>query len=300
MILSTDHPPTWASHTFRRDGDSGSNLHVAVADGRERKDDRTFCVVQGFQSWIEQFEMQRFHLLARVLDARLIVVEVPGFGVAGSRLSLGERRALLNGDFGPLATRMFEAACSVLDKDEVGQSLSFLGYSMGASVAAAMMNTAATQGWKIDELVLVEPVALHRWKLRELVTSTAREDRWIGDYIATNDAVEGLAAPWKQRPGVRPATNRRIDLLILGSALRHGGLAKELHDANPGPKRVVVVRGDRSVLSGAAYSPILTTLRQRAIATAEITVPGHHAFWHSLPAVEEMAQHLHRVFDCPA
>lgn len=297
--MATDRLPTWSSHAYERIDDPRSRILVAITDGRRSNSDRTFVVVQGFQSWIETFEMQRFQLIARTLRARLIIVEVPGFGVAGSRLLPSERRALLAGDFAPLATRMFEAATSMLGDDDRDEPVSFLGYSMGASLASAMATVAATRHRDVDVLVLVEPVALHRWKLRELVAATRREDRWIADYVATNDMVPDAEAPWDQRPGVRPPTKRRRDLLLLGSALRYGGLAEQLLTPPAAPQRVIMVRGNRSALSGAAYAPIIAALRQRGIDATELVMPGHHAFWHSLPAVEVMTQHVTDLLDGP-
>lgn len=288
--------PGWSTHVCESEGESC--VLVAVTDHRARPGAATFVVVQGIQSWIEEFELQRLGLIARMLGARLVVVEVPGFGVAGSRVLSGERRALLAGDFGPLASRMFAAAAVVLG-DEDDHALSFLGYSMGCSVATAMAKVAAARGWTIDQLVLVEPVALHQWKVRHLVAATRREDRWIADYVATNDSVDGAVAPWDRRPGVRPPTRRRVDLLLLGAALRKGALAGDLR-AGVTPRRVVVVHGDRSALSEAAYQPIVTALRGRGIAAVELTVPGHHAFWHSLAAVEDMTRRLTAVLETPA
>lgn len=297
--MGTDSLPTWSSHAYERADDPRSRILVAVTDGRRRRGDRTFLVVQGIQSWIETFEMQRFQLIARTLSARLVIVEVPGFGVAGSRLLPDERRALLTGDFGPLATRMFEAATSVLEDGGRDEPLSFLGYSMGASLASTMATVAATRRHDVEVLVLVEPVALHRWKLRELVAATRREDRWIADYVATNDLVPDAEGPWDQRPGVRPPTKRRRDLLVLGSALRHGGLAEQLLVLPTAPQHVIMVRGNRSALSEAAYAPILAALRQRGIDATELVVPGHHAFWHSLPAVAAMTQRVKDLLDGP-
>lgn len=293
--MSTDQIPWWSTYVHEPMGDPGSRILVAITDRRVHTGGPTFVVVQGFRSWIEEFELQRFTLIARTLNARLVVVEVPGFGVAGSRLLPGERRALLAGDFGPLASRMFAAAVAALD-GESDRTLSFLGYSMGASVATAMAKDAAAQGWSVDRLVLVEPVALQRWKIGRLIRATYREDRWIADYVATNDALHGAVAPWDQRPGVRPSTSRHVDLLLLGAGLRRGALAGDLRTAVT-PRQMIVVRGDRSELSAAACQAVLTAMRQRGVATDEMRVPGHHAFWHSLPAVDSMANRLKVVLD---
>ena len=293
--MGVDRLPTWSTYIYDHAGDPASRVLVAVTDARASARDRTFVVVQGFRSWVELFEMQRFQLIARELSARLVVVEVPGFGVAGSRLSSAERRALLGGNFGPLAERMFAAADWVLTGDDWGPT-SFLGYSMGASIVGAMAK-AVTKAVTVDEVVLVEPVALSRWRLRDLIAATRREDRWIADYVATNDAVDGAAPPWDQRPGVRPATRRPVDLLLLGGALRHGILRRDLLSAAGRLARVVVVRGDSSALSEAAYFPILTVLRQHGVAADELIVPGHHAFWHSLAAVADMTNALRKLLD---
>lgn len=287
--------PAWSIHLHKSTGDAGTRTRVALIDCRIGRGGPTFVVAQGFQSWIEEFELQRFHVIARTLNARLVVVEVPGFGVAGSRLLACERRALLlNGDFGPLATRLSAAVDAVLDGEQ-DRTLSFLGYSMGASVATAMARVARARGWSSDNLVLVEPVALQRWKIRRLIAATLREDRWIVDYVATNEAIEGAVAPWNQRPGVRPPTRRYLDLLLLGSALRKGAIAGDLGLVMP--RRLVVVRGDRSALSDADYLPVLTALRLQGIVTDELIVPGHHAFWHSLTAVTDMSRELKATLD---
>jgi hypothetical protein len=296
--MCTDRLPAWSTRVYERTGEGRSRVLVAVTDARSRGGGATFVVAQGFLSWIEEFEMQRFQWIARILGARVIIVEVPGFGVAGSRLLPRERRALLSGDFGRLAARMLEAALSTIDGADHDGPLSFLGYSMGASVATGMAKVAAVEGRPVENLVLVEPVGLQRWKLRDLVAATRREDRWIADYVAANGVVDGAAAPWNQRRGVRPATKRRLDLVLLGAALRHGGLGLDL-GAAVAVRRVVVVRGDRSELSAVGCQPELAALRQRGVAVTELSVPGHHAFWHSLPAVNDMTHRLKNVLDIP-
>jgi pimeloyl-ACP methyl ester carboxylesterase len=295
--MSTDGPPRWSTRTHEVPGVPGTRLLTAVIDERTAPNDATFVVVQGIRSWIEEFELQRFQLVATTLTARLVVVEVPGFGVAGSRLLRDERRALLRGDFGPLAERMFGAVSAVLD-ETVDRAVSFIGYSMGTSIATAMARVASADGWTIENLVLVEPVALQRWKARHLLAATRREDRFLSESIAANRAVVGAVAPWDQRPGVRPPNRRYGDLVLLGGALRCGGLANDL-GSGVEPRRVVVVRGDRSALSAVDWAPVLAAMRRRGIAADEVIVPGHHAFWHSLPAVADMTRRVADLLTTP-
>lgn len=290
--MGTDRLPEWTTYTHERMGRPASRILVAVTDGRTAPAGPTFIVAQGFQSWIETFEMQRFQLIARELGARLVVVEAPGFGVAGSRLAWAEQRALVAGDFRPLAARMLEAAHAAVPDIRVGDALSFLGYSMGASLATAMAKVAVAHGWLPDDLVLVEPVAVRRWRWWDLLLATYREDRWISTYVGENISVAGAAVPWDQRPGVRPPTWRRLDLLLLGAALRHGGLAADLSTPPAVARRVIVVRGDKSAFSQDICSPILVQLRRLGVQASELTVPDHHAFWHSFATVSEMAGQL--------
>lgn len=295
--MSTDLVPGWSTRIHETDGDLGSRITVAVTDRRTHPGDPTFVVAQGFKAWIEPFELQRFRLLARTLRARVIIAETPGFGAAGSRLLPGERRKLLSGDFSPVATRMFGAVVAQLD-GEPDRTLSFLGYSMGASLVTAMVKDAAAQGWVVNSLVLVEPVALRKWSMWGLIAAVGREARWIADYLATNGAVDGAVAPWDQRAGVRPATRRRLDLLALGAAIRRGALAGDLRTVVT-PRQVIIVRGDRSELSRIGCEAALSARLERGVATAELSVPGHHAFWHSLAAVQVMARRLNTVLDRP-
>jgi len=293
--MSTDRLPGWSAYIHEATGDPSARIAVAGTDRRTHPGDPTFIVAQGFKAWIELFELQRFQLIARTLRARVIIAETPGFGAAGSRLLPGERRKLLSGDFGPVATRMFAAAVAELD-GEPDRTLSFLGYSMGASMVTSMVKDAAAQGWAVNSLVLVEPVALRKWSTWGLMAAVWREARWIADYVAANGAVDGAVAPWDQRAGVRPASRRRRDLLVLGAAIRRGALAGDLQTVVR-PRQLVIVRGDRSELSRARCQATLTAMRERGVATAELRVPGHHAFWHSLPAVQDMARRLKSVLD---
>lgn len=158
-----------------------------------------------------------------------------------------------------------------------------------------MGRAAVAQDWLVDRMVLVEPVALQRWKARHLLAATRQEDRWNEEYLATNAGFPGAVASWDRRPGARPPTRRHLDLLTLGLALRHGQLRTDLLATSA--RRVVLVRGDRSALSNAAGRPAVDDLRRHGVPVTEFTVPGQHALWHSLPAVDAMTRELRKVLD---
>lgn len=292
--VATDRISDWSPHTYRSRRDGGPT-RVGVSDARTHPGDRTFLVAQGFRSWVEPFEMQRFALIATILRARLVVVETPGLGLAGSRLSAPEYRGLRGGNFGPLGARMFEAATALLDDLDDGR-LSFLGYSMGASTATAMACNAAAQGWAIDALVLVEPVGLRRWTLPVLLGTAWHQRRHDRGYLSANDTVPG-ATPCGTDRGDRPATNRKIDQLALGAALRHGGVAEDLRAALSDSHRAILVTGDKSTLPGDECVRTVAALQEQRSVVHHMTVPGHHGFWHSLPAVADMARRLAALLD---
>lgn len=283
--MGIDSLVTWSSQLCQREDDPDSRVLVATVDARRGRRGRTFLAAQGFRSWIEPFEMQRFQLIAAELRARIVVVETPGFGGAGTRLTGRERRALRVGDFRPLGQRMATAGISALDDGP--DALSFLGYSMGASVAAAMAQAAAAQGCTVSELVVVDPVILGRTGLRPLIAATLRENRCEASYLATNDRIDGAVVQGRRHRISRPPSRRRIDQFLLGVALSRSRFADQLPAGSAGPGRLIAVRGDRSALCRAEFD----------VAVTELTVPGHHAFWHSLPAVADMAHRLGLILE---
>ncbi|MBW8481405.1 alpha/beta fold hydrolase [Actinomadura parmotrematis] len=259
-----DHALTW--RTLHVDG-----VTVTDVDGRNSDDGKVFVVAQGFHACADAFEMQRFALMARRLEARLVVVDTPGFGCAPTRLGRAERRALLRGDFRPLAARMLAAARTV-----AGEESGIIGYSMGTSVGTAM---AAVAQNPLEALVLFEPVALRPWTMPGLYAATRFEDRHMPGYLAETRAVEGAV----ERPG-DPANRRVDDLALLANALRKQRLVPDALDAAARLRRVVIVQGDDSYLSKRKDLPKLTRALETARVPAHVVrTPGHHSFWQSLP-----------------
>ncbi|WP_371572169.1 hypothetical protein [Streptomyces sp. NBC_01314] len=284
--------PAWEPvRVATADGPGGETL-LGVVDGRRGADDPTFVVAQGFLAFVEPFEMQRFQLIASMLRARLVVVETPGAGFAASRLLPGERRALLRGDFTVPARRMLRAATEVIGADGPAAATGVLGYSLGASFAAAMAAVSGTArtGPPLRTVVLVEPVAIRRWSAVGLMAAVRRENRLVQPYLDQTATVPGAVRPLEARSGDRPLTRRRSDLLLLANALRAARLGEDLAAAaqEPGPKtrRLVVVRGEQSVLSPRqAVHSLMTAAERHGFRARLLSVPGPHAFWHSLPAV---------------
>jgi pimeloyl-ACP methyl ester carboxylesterase len=306
--------PAWEPVRVPTAAGPGGELLLGVVDGRQHGDDPTFVVAQGFLAFVEPYEMQRFQVIASVLRARLVVVETPGAGFAASRLLPAERRALLRGDFTVPARRMLRAATEFLtarDGDGVagtGGPFHVLGYSLGASFAAAMAAVSATTRTypPVESVVLVEPVALRRWSAAGLLTAVRHENRLVQAYVDHTATVPGAVRPLDARPGAAPPTRRRCDLLLLANALRAARLTDDLvtaarrQDGRPErrPRRLIVVRGDESALSPRQETQDLLAAAERHGITARLLrVPGPHAFWHSLPAVTAAATELNRTLE---
>lgn len=312
MTLTLAAVPAWRALRVDTTGGPGGEILLGVVDGRRDGGDPTFVVAQGFLAFVEPFEMQRFQLIASVLRARLVVVETPGAGFAASRLLPEERRALLRGDFTVPARRMLRAATEVIGAGDCNGSArragptGVLGYSLGSSFAAAMaaVSAAAGTGPPVESVVLVEPVAVRRWSAAALVSAVHRENRLVRPYLDETATVAGAFPPLEARPGERLNTRRRGDLLILANALRAARLTDDLLAAarrpGRGPRRLVVVRGEQSLLSPRqAVHALVATAERHGIAASLLRVPGPHAFWHSLPAVGSVAASLRDTFAAP-
>jgi len=286
------------------DTDKGAPLGVACVDPFPDPE-RAFVVAMGFGACLEPFEVQRFGVLARVLRARLIVVETPGFSFAPTGLLARERGALLRADYGPVAARMLTAALSIDDTRHGQRPLGVIGYSMGASLVSAMARVAHNQLDRkvaLETVVLVEPVAIRRWSWPRLLGALRAEDKLIDGYLRTNEDVPEAVIPTDRIPGSASPRQRRLDLLLLANALRAGRLVEDLRAAAAGHEamKVVVAHGASSHLSQLAECQrMVGECRAAGILVEDVAVPGHHGLWQSLYAVDDLASSLTRVLSYP-
>jgi pimeloyl-ACP methyl ester carboxylesterase len=256
---------------------------VGRADAR-----RQVLLFMGFLACVEPFELQRFAVLAAEWDAQVTVVDTPGCGYGGARLTKTERRACRRGDFTPIARRMVHSAQLQHHRLRRGP-VTVVGYSMGASLAAA---AAADPGLlRVSNMILVEPVAMRRWNLLGLLNSVRDEDRVIDEYLDRNVAFPDAVPPSDRRNEPPPSTFR-LDLAHLGFALSRGQLAPDLLRANAIQQfSVQVVHGVRSRLSrSAVVERLIKVCRRAGMEMEDVPVGGRHALWHSLPDVAALAR----------
>ncbi|WP_431235943.1 alpha/beta fold hydrolase (plasmid) [Mycolicibacterium psychrotolerans] len=193
--------PTDSASAGVEDGTEIDGLRVATLGRRDAR--RQVLVFMGFLACVEPFELQRFALLAAEWDAQVTVVDAPGCGYGGARLTSTERRACRRGDFTPVARRMVHVAQTRQHRLRRGR-VTVVGYSMGASLAAA---AAAAPGLlRVSNMVLVEPVAMRRWNLLDLLRSVRDEDHLLDEYLDRNSVFPHAALPIERR--AEPAPQR--------------------------------------------------------------------------------------------
>ncbi len=268
-------------------GHDASTVVVGVITPDEHR--RTVTAFLGHSAVLDAYELQRFRLLAKLTASRFVVVETPGCGTRPTRLLPDERCALLQSDLAPLATRMDVAAVTAIGS----ASHTILGYSLGASLAAAAVPGRRESGTSPCEVVLVEPVGIRRWSAAGLYQAARAEDRLIDPYLAETADTPGAVPPADQVPGSPRPFRRRIDMLATINALRAGRLADDLTAGVTATTTVVVARGTSSHYSDPdSCARIGQRVRDCGGRAIDVAVPGSHGLWHSLPRVEDLALRL--------
>ncbi len=256
----------------------------------------------GFNAPLSGFEKARLAVFVEAWErARgsitLLHVQAPGGpGPTIAHLTPPQRRHLAMGDFGPFAA---ECARALACLTPPGAHVHLLGYSMGASSAAATARLVAesTGHDPLHEIVLtgltlVEPAALSRRNPFALWVSERHESRVTAPSLAANAPLWWCPDPeagdaQRQRRGLRG-----IEMSLQGAALSRGRMRPDLAVAlaRTGPVPVDVVSGSASRLcppaSVDAFRRFLDTLGSPG---RDTSVPGGtHALWHDLPLVAHL------------
>lgn len=281
-----------------REGVSEGLKWGAVGDD----DAERLCVAfMGYGGWLEPFEYGLFTRLAQQLAARIVIVESPGLGAAGTRLSPGERAALLGGSFVPVGRRMLRSALAGLRAvgTDPDQGIHILGYSMGASVAAAA-TSAATNDLTVRTLTLVEPIAIKAWVPWRLLKASSDELRDRDESTRLSHRLAGAPARWDSEPGVLRPARSSLDQALLPAALCWPTIPAYL--ASIGRTRpdlrVLIINGDASRMSPpAAVHRLLRSARTTGINISAGTVRGGHLFWHDVPLLQEAGEQVGAHWD---
>jgi pimeloyl-ACP methyl ester carboxylesterase len=265
---------------------------VAVAVVTPPGHERTAAMFLGYAAGLDDFELQRFRLLASLTATRLVVVETPGHGTHASRLLAAERRALRRSDLGPLAARLDATATEAVG----AQPATVVGYSMGASTAAAAARERSVHGAAPAAVILVEPVAVRRWGLVELARAMRSERKVVGTYLRETALVAGSVPLLDRLPGAPRSQRHWPDMALTSNALRAGRINDDLLSSVGTGTLVVVAHGDLSrVSNGPACATLARAVDARGGRGVDLTLRGSHGLWHSLPRVRELAGALREV-----
>ncbi|MDT0329271.1 alpha/beta fold hydrolase [Nocardiopsis lambiniae] len=277
-----------------------STLRAGIVGTVEPGGDRPLVVAtMGYRACVDDFEMQRFRLLSEALEWDIVVLDTPGYGYSQVRLDRRQRGALYRGDFRPLVEDMAEALTSLvpgLDR----RAVSVLGYSLGACSAAALAGLLVERGdvAALDRMILVEPVAAHRWTLPALGLARLAESRAEEHYLDLNHRFGWAVPPTDRRSGPQSVLPRpaSADLRAMIHGLSRGLLPRDLIAlvrAVPG-LRIETVVGESSAMVPAEGRDRLCRLLARAGGDHRVhgIAGAHHALWQSIEHVGVLARRL--------
>lgn len=260
----------------------GTGVGVVTASVVERQ----VLAFMGYNGWLSRFEIQRFQLLADRWNARIVIPEVPGCSGFPSRVRAAEALDLVRGDFRRVALSMVESAA------RFGVPEVVLGYSLGASLAAAALAAASPTPLPASTVLLVEPVAIRRWGVRELIDATRMEDVATAPYVESTLGWADAATPPEDDPAGPACSADRWSMLLTANALRRARLAQDLTvalQARPAA-RLIVAHGTTSRLCPPeAAQQFLATMRRVHPRVDDLILPGSHPLWHSLDIVNRLA-----------
>lgn len=224
-------------------------------------------------------------MLAERLNSPITVVETPGFGMQPASLTATQRIGLAAGRADSLARVI---ASSVLDVSTGQRPYALLGYSLGASVAAAAAGEIARSGGARQPraIVLIDPPGVTRWRLHRFVRANQADARHVDAVIAANSTHSDAVLPLDRRDELQGVT-RRLDLAALVWWLSRGTLAQDLA---PSRAPLELIRFADSHLCPRQDASELVALRaSRQLPARMVELSGTHATWHALDALDDIA-----------
>lgn len=221
-------------------------ITVAIIDERERGCWRTIIWALAYAARLDDFELQRFSIIARLLKARLIIVELPGVGISPeSKMPWAQKlNLILFGSFNGLAKSMLRAVSEVV-KFQNGDFVELAGYSQGVAIAASMIDVLSKDSdnellgahvW-ISRFMMIEPMNDWRrlkksdlWHLASLLNIKSNidvEDKFTDRYLSQNKVYHLPAEPLdrtsqgkKTLERLRKECGQELNEVISGIALR--------------------------------------------------------------------------------
>jgi len=262
----------------------GVALAVVTATPEQVDDPAPLVVTLGILARLDDFEVQRFALLADLLGRPVVAVDTPGWVIGRGSLSGRVRRELRARDFTGLAALMADALVRAGPSLVTGE-LSVLGYSLGASTGSALAVELAARGAVVRAVDLVEPVAVRSQTMAELTWRNLADARHSGRYLAGNTDLEWAAGGRGDRVLINP-----VDIGLFAWAISRGGIRASLEEL-PMAVPIMIISGERSSLS--PRRAVHRLAHQLAVPGRTVSVhvvpDAHHALWNSLTHVADIA-----------
>ncbi len=216
----------------------GQHIGVAVVDAREEGENgtlkgRTILWPMAFEARLDEFELQRFEVVADTLNARVIAVEVPGVGMdENAKTTLKQKASVAGGSFKAHARAMLGAVAEVVPFEE-DEEVEMLLYSQGGAEGVAMARELGKKKdvhglkLKIPRVTFIEAVSDGKQFLASLLSKINKEtNRENTDrYLAENEEYDWLVEPSDRNPETKEnweklTKKQTINNLLAGAALR--------------------------------------------------------------------------------
>lgn len=203
-------------------------LDMATADGRASQSSET---IVNFLPWSEYVKRpdatDRYRVMADVLGVKLISIDNLGVGDGTSTLPSTIRQVVQQGNFYPVSQMQHEALLSEKSTHELG-SVSLMGYSLGANMAASFA-ASAPESTRVDRLMLWETIGVQRQSSASLAIKFGLEALKWQSYYSENPA-------WMHQPGSDPTMWSRMRAAPAGYSdyprgLVHGTVLADLIEA---------------------------------------------------------------------
>ena len=295
--------------------DTAQLIRVIDADGRQSAQDETIILPASYKSRGDKAAEMRTSILAARLHARVAYVETPGIGIneKAGRLTPRQLIDVTRGNFDSLATTQLDAVDEVLQLSD-GQTIRFIGYSMGGWTTATMARQ-LSRGYLADRNILIsridfiEAVNDQSYRTLDLYQRIKQENTFQQRYYDENteNGVASLLAPSKDTSHLDKRQALALSALSLGiprgkfasvikEAVDESGTTTQLDEGSINFWRAsesLVAREEANTYTISQLGKLVCTSMTK-ILPAPRSLPHHHLLFNSMGIVSNLAEHLRR------
>lgn len=307
----------------------GQILRVIEVDARPDEGagyEHTVVWPAAFQARADYTNIERMRILAEQLQAKALFVETPGVPVDidnpqatyGAHTTREQARAALRGDLRPHAAAQLQALHEAVPFED-GEQLHIIGYSMGATTAAHMVQQIGEQPFSSDGVSLriarvdfIDPANDQGWNRYKLLKAIKQEGKADKAYINENKALGlepnayGLATEHEaQRMRKRLERQQLLGIYSVALGLKYGfspilqqaiNESREYETSRLHEADITFYRANASLVGReSAHQHTADELRKCAkfaLRRVELTKPNEEALHHAFPRCFGRFAHL--------